>query len=68
MMTAEKELEDQVLECKSLNTLAEERQSRIQTLESLLECEKNGCDNLQQQLTTANDELVQLKRERITHN
>ena len=36
----EKELEDQALEHASLTTLVEDRQQRIQTLESLLEHEK----------------------------
>ena len=47
VMTIEKELEDQALERRSLSTLAEERQQRVQTLESLLECERNACGNLQ---------------------
>ena len=47
VMNIEKELKGQALECNSLNTLAEERQHRIPTLESLLECERNTCDDLQ---------------------
>ena len=68
VMTIEKELEDQALERRSLSTLAEERQQRIQTLESLLECERTACGNLQQDLKTANDELVQLREEKTIQN
>ena len=68
VMYIEKELEGQALERKALNTLAEERQHKILTLESLLECERNTCDDLRRKLTTTNDEVVQLKQERITQN
>ena len=54
-MTIEKKLEDQALEHRSL---------RIRTLESLLECERTACSNLQQDLKTTNDELVQLRKEK----
>ena len=47
VMTIEKELKDQAIERTSLNTLGEDRQQRIQTLESLLECERAACANLQ---------------------
>ena len=46
----EKVLEDQALERASLTTLPEDRQQRIQTLESLLEREKVTCTELQQSL------------------
>ena len=60
----EKELEDQVLECASLTTLAEDRQQRIQILESLLEHEKATSTELQQSLNKANEELHQLRKEK----
>ena len=68
VMTIEKELEDQALERTSFNTLAKDQQQRIQMLESLLERERAACANLQQNLTTANDELVQLRQEKTIHN
>ena len=37
-------------------------------LESLLERERTACANLQQNLKTANDELVQLRQEKAMHN
>ena len=67
-MTIEKELKDQALECKSLSSLVEDWQQRIQILESLLEHEKVACTNLQQNLTMANDELVQLRQEKTIQN
>ena len=58
------DLEDQRLELTSMTTLAEDKQQRIQTLESLLECEKNNCTELHQKLNAANEELLRLKREK----
>ena len=46
-MNIEKELKDQALERASLSTLAEDRQQRIQMLESLLERERTACANFQ---------------------
>ena len=60
----EKELEDQALEHASLTTLAEDKQKRIQTLESLLEREKATCTELQQSLNKANKELYRLRKEK----
>ena len=37
-------------------------------LESLLECERTACANLQQNLNTTNDELVQLRKEKFMHD
>ena len=68
MVNIEKELEDQALECASLNTLAEDRQQRIQMLESLLERERAACAKLQQNLNTTNDELVRLRQEKDMHD
>ena len=53
----EKDFEDLTLEPASLITLAEDRLQRIQTLESLLECEMTISDELQQSLNNANEEL-----------
>ena len=60
----EKELKDQALERTSLTTLAEDRQQRIQTLESLLEREKATSTELQQNLNKANEELHRLRKEK----
>ena len=51
-----------------MTTLAEDRQQRIQTLESLLECEKNNCTELQQKLNKANEELLRLRKEKDMSN
>ena len=58
------DLEDLRLELTSMTTLAEDRQQRIQTLESLLECEKNNCTELHQKLNVANEDLFRLKRKK----
>ena len=60
----EKEFEDQALESASLITLARDRMQRIQTLESLLECEKATSTEIQQSLNKANEELHQLRKEK----
>ena len=60
----EKELEDQVLERTSLTTLAEDRQQRIQILESLLKREKVTCTELQQSLNKANEDVHRGKKKR----
>ena len=57
----EKELEDQALKCASLTILAEDRQQRIQKLESLLERKKATYTELQQSLNKANEELYRAK-------
>ena len=59
-----KDLEDQTLEHAALTTLAEDRQQRVQTLESLLEHEKATITELQQSLSKANEELLQLRKEK----
>ena len=51
-----------------MTTLANDRQQRIQTLESLLECEKNNCTELQQKLNKANEELLRLRKEKDMSN
>ena len=58
------DFEDQRLELTSMTTLAEDRQQRIQTLESLLECKKTNCIELQQKLNKANEELLRLCKEK----
>ena len=63
-MNIQKEFEDQSLERTSLSTLAEDQQQRIQILESLLERERTACANIQQNLTTINAELAQLRQEK----
>ena len=60
----EKEFEDQALEHASLTTLAEHRQQRIQTLESLLEHVKTTSIELQQSLNKVNEELCRLRKEK----
>ena len=47
-----------------MTTLVEDRQQRIQTLESLLECEKNNCTELHQKLNVANEDLFRRKRKK----
>ena len=53
------DLEDQRLELASMTILANDRQQRIRTLESLLECERKECTELYQKLSSANEELLQ---------
>ena len=58
------DLEDQRLELTSMITLANDRQQRIHTLESLLECERKNHTELHQKLSVANEELLQLRKEK----
>ena len=62
------DFEDQRLELTSMTTLVEHRQQRIQTLESLLECEKVNYTELQQKLNKANEDLLRLKKEKDMSN
>ena len=58
------DLEDQRLELAFMTTLANDRQQRIRTLESLLECERKECTELHQKLSSANEELLLLRKEK----
>ena len=58
------DLEDQRLELISMITLAEDRQERIHTLESLLKCERKDCTELHQRLSSANEELLQINNQK----
>ena len=60
----EKDFEDLALERASLTILAEDRPQRIQTLESLLECERTTSTKLQQNRNKANEELHRLTKEK----
>ena len=58
------DLEDQRLELISMTTLTEDRQQRIHTLKSFLECERKNCTELHQKLSSSNEELLQLRKEK----
>ena len=64
----EKDFEDLALEHASLTTLAEDRLQRIQTLKSLLECERTTSAELQQNLNKANEELHWLINKKEMNN
>ena len=51
-----------------MTTLAEDMQQRIHTLESLLQCERKNCTKLHQKLSSANEELLQLRKEKEVSN